>query len=93
MKQLILVFNISKTEIFRIKLNMNTKTSEILYEGSDLSLHPILDKSERTYYGIEHRLQWMLHTEKSLPEIIKDIEADGFRYDAQNNLNIDVIHI
>lgn len=93
MKNVILGFNVGDVEILRIQLDMSHKTSTILSKGNELGLQPILKPAERTYFGIEHRLQWMMHTTNNLPQIIETIEHEGFRFDGQHNLFIDVIHI
>ena len=57
---------------------------------SDFDADIILPNAKRNYNGLEHHLQYLLATKKSLPEILDQIKEKGFSTPIHYNLKIDI---
>lgn len=57
---------------------------------SDFDADIILLNAKRNYNGLEHHLQYLLATKKSLPEILDQIKEKGFSTPIHYNLRIDI---
>ena len=60
----------------------------MLYIGDEIGAKAILLENERTYAGIEQRLNYYMATKYSLLEMIDVIKRGRFYADMQHNLNI-----
>ena len=83
-----LTFRISTIKVFEFEINHETKLVKTLYVGSEIGARAILLEDERTYAGIEKRLNDYMATQYSLLEKIHVNKNGEFNPDMQHNLNI-----
>ncbi|HEM3533514.1 hypothetical protein [Streptococcus suis] len=83
-----LTFRISDIEILKFEINHETKLVKTLYVRDEIGAKAILLENERTYTGIEKRLNYYMATNYSLLEMIDIINEGRFYADMQHNLNI-----
>ena len=83
-----LIFRISTTKIFEFEVSHDTKLVKMLYIGDEIGAKAILLENERTYAGIEQRLNYYMATKYSLLEMIDVIKRGRFYADMHHNLNI-----
>ena len=81
-------FNISDQTILSFDVDHKTKTARLIETTDELAARVLLTPDERTYTGIERRLNEFQQSEKPLTEHLADIENDGFHAPMQQNLNI-----
>lgn len=81
-------FNISDQTILSFDVDHKTKTARLVETSDELAAHVLLSPDERTYTGIERRLNEFQQTDKPLAKHLADIENDGFHAPMQQNLNI-----
>ena len=83
-----ITFNISNTPVLEFALNHETKTAKLLNTPHELSASILLTPQERTYQGIENRLNFLTNKNLTLQEQIQSIKKGEFYADAQRNLSI-----
>lgn len=88
--QQILRFNISEVPVLEFSVDHSTKSARLLNQPDELAATILLTPSERTYQGIENRLNHLTDKQLSLQEHIGLIKKGVFYADSQHNLNISV---
>ena len=81
-------FNISNQTILSFDVDHKTKTARLIETTDEFAAKVLLTPDERTYNGIERRLNEFQQSDKPLVEHLIDIENDGFHAPMQQNLNI-----
>lgn len=81
-------FNISDQTILSFDVDHKTKTARLIETTDEFAAKVLLTPDERTYNGIERRLNEFQQSDKPLVEHLMDIENDGFHAPMQQNLNI-----
>lgn len=85
-----LTFNISNVPIFEFEIDHKNKRAILKNEPHELGATILLTPEERTYQGIEKRLNYLTNKNLTLEEHIGLIKKGVFYADAQHNLNISV---
>lgn len=83
-----LTFNISNNPVLVFSIDHEAKTAKLLNKPHELSASILLTPNERTYHGIEKRLNFLTNKNLTLKEQIQSIKKGEFYADAQRNLNI-----
>lgn len=83
-----LTFNVSNKPVLVFSINHETKTAKLLNTPHELSASILLTQNERTYQGIENRLNFLTNKNLTLQEQIQSIKKGEFYADAQRNLSI-----
>lgn len=83
-----LIFRVSNLETIKFEVNHETKLVKQLYVEDERAARIILLEKERTYDGIEKRLNFYMATDYTLLEMIEVIKAGEFQADFQHNLYI-----
>lgn len=81
-------FTISDQIVLSFEIDHEQKTARLLPSTDPLATHVILTSEEKTYQGIERRLNEMQQTTKTLKAQLKDIQAKGFHAPMQQNLGV-----
>ena len=81
-------FTISNQIVLSFEIDHEQKTARLLPSTDPLATHVILTSEEKTYQGIERRLNEMQQTKKTLKAQLKDIQAKGFHAPMQHNLRV-----
>ena len=81
-------FNISDQTILSFDVDHKTKTARLIETTDEFAARVLLTPDERTYNGIERRLNEFQQSDKPLVEHLMDIKNDGFHAPMQQNLNI-----
>lgn len=81
-------FNISNQTILSFDVDHKTKTARLIETTDEFAARVLLTPDERTYNGIERRLNEFQQSDKPLVEHLMDIKNDGFHAPMQQNLNI-----
>ena len=71
-------FTISDQIVLSFEIDHENKTAHLRPSTDSLATHVILTSEEKTYQGIERRLNEMQQTKKTLKAQLKDIQAKGF---------------
>ena len=71
-----------------IIIDHETKTAKLLKTPHELSASILLTQNERTYQGIENRLNFLTNKNLTLQKQIQSIKKGEFYADAQRNLSI-----
>ena len=85
-----LIFNISNVPVFEFEIDHDNKRAILKNEPHELGATILLTPEERTYHGIEKRLNFLTDKNLTLKEHIDLIKKREFYADAQHNLNISV---
>ena len=85
-----LIFNISNVPVFEFEIDHDNKRAILKNEPHELGATILLTPEERTYRGIEKRLNFLTNKKLTLKEHIDLIKKGEFYADAQHNLNISV---
>lgn len=85
-----LIFNISNVPVFEFEIDHDNKRAILKNEPHELGATILLTPEERTYHGIEKRLNFLTDKNLTLKEHIDLIKKGEFYADAQHNLNISV---
>lgn len=85
-----LSFNISNKPVLVFSINHDAKTAKLLNTPHELSANILLTPEERTYHGIERRLNFLTNKNLTLQEQIQSIKKGEFYADAQRNLSISI---
>lgn len=85
-----IVFKINDYRILEMSIDISSKEARVDYCKDELSVKPILDRHERTYTGLEKRLQFMMDNQQSLVDNLADIKHNGTQIPFQRNLNIEI---
>lgn len=81
-------FNISQTPLFVFDVDLKKKQVRLLNQPNEQVADLILAKNERTYAGLERRLQYFAGNDLKLPQQLKQVREKGFKSDFQYNLNL-----
>ncbi|MBW1606334.1 hypothetical protein [Lactobacillus sp. Sy-1] len=74
-----------------MELNLKTKVSKVVYDDNDsASSKMVLLPEEKTYSGLENRIQWWFNDHRPLPELLVDLQKYGFNYAGQQNLDLKI---
>lgn len=86
-----LTFKLSDEPILIMTVNHDAKTSEVEFVTNDeVAMYPIIQPQERTYPGIQSRLQYWFQDQRPLQDILIDLKSDGFLYPGQAMLRLDI---
>lgn len=86
-----LIFSISSCPIATLEINPRTKTITPLELSNDpLALSPIILPSDRSWTGLEKRLQEMTGNKKSLMEQLEAIQEHELCVPFQKNLKLSI---
>lgn len=85
-----ITFNISDTPVLSFELDHVNKSAKLLNKPHELAATILLTPEERTYHGIEQRLNFLTNKQLPLEQHIKSIQKGEFYADSQHNLNIRV---
>lgn len=86
-----LLLKVSKTPILKFNINTEKQTAVPELLSTELVASAILEPHERTYRGLEKRLQGYMHSNKELEDLVSEIQTTGIYVAYQDNLNIEVI--
>ena len=84
-------FTISNSPILTLNVDMATKSVTTEYCDDTRTVDPIILPEERTYNGLTRRLKFLMSDkpdERSLPELLADLKANGIAVPWQHNLNV-----
>lgn len=68
-----------------INVNINDRTTKVVYESNPLAVNAILLKDERSYSGLERRLQYLMDDKRPLHELIETIRIYNINTPIQYN--------
>lgn len=83
-------FNISSHPIMTFEIDHSTRTAKLIAITDEFVANSILTDSERTYNGIERRLNTLTNKSLTLKDYIETIKKGEFHADAQRNLNVSI---
>lgn len=84
-------FTISNSPILTLNVDMATKRVTTEYCDDKRTVNPIILPEERNYDGLTRRLKFLMSDtpdERSLPELLADLKANGIAVPWQHNLNV-----
>lgn len=90
--QCTLKFFITDINILNMDVDMEKKFAKITHLSHEKSVSPILPKGDRSYSGLERRLQIYMQSKQALPELIEEIDTNGIHVPYHDNLNIQVVY-
>ena len=90
MQEQTLTFQISNTPVLVFKIDHHAKTAKLINTPDELAATILLTPRERTYTGIERRLNFLTNKDLTLKDQIESIKKGQFYADAQHNLTINV---
>lgn len=87
-----MTFKIGENPIMIIEMNMDEHNSNLTYVTDDeIVMHPLFLPKERTYLGVEKRLQWWFNEPRTpLPDLMALFVQYGFLFDGQSSLRLDL---
>lgn len=87
-----MTFKIGENPIMIIEMNMDEHNSNLTYVTDDeIVMHPLFLPKERTYLGVEKRLQWWFNEpEMPLADMMQEFLKYGFLFDGQSSLRLDL---
>lgn len=88
-----LIFKMKNFPLLELKVDLNNKQVATLKVHDKLAANIVLQPQQRTYDGLEARLQYYMVDKRPLPELLKHIEVHGFYVPNQHNLDVDLIEI
>ncbi len=88
-----LIFKTHNYPILELKVDV-PKQQAYTYKVHDvLAARIVLQPKDRTYLGLEARLQFYMVDPRPLPDLLVTIKSHGFYVPNQQNLDVDLIEV
>lgn len=83
-------FFIGTVHICTMSVDTEKQFAKATHISHEKSVSPILPEKDRSYAGLERRLQIYMQSDKPLPELIDHIDKYGIHVDYHMNLSMTV---
>lgn len=88
-----LIFKTHNYPILELKVDVPKQQASTYKVHDVLAARIILQPQDRTYLGLEERLQFYMMDTRPLPKLLERIKSHGFYVPNQQNLDVDLIEV